>query len=765
MTPEKKKFRVSSALKNIIGKELITDDFIAVFELVKNAFDAHASRVEITFEGLATDSPYLIIKDDGKGMDKRDIEEKWLFVAYSAKKEGVEDYRDKIQSERIHAGAKGIGRFSCDKLGTELTIYSKKNKGSKTLHKLDVNWLDFEKDPHTDFIRIQVIYSLTAKNSYNLGKGTVLEIRGLREPWDRKKLIELRRSLEKLINPNQGNNTRDFSIYLNAPDEIEGDKNIKDKESWNKVNGKIKNLLFEKLNLKTTQIHTCISEDGQKINTRLEDRGVLIYHVVEKNPYFINGEPLQDICIHLFALNQPAKTFFTTYMGLRVVSYGSVFLYKNGFRIYPFGEVGDDRLLIDRRKQQMGSRALGSRDLIGRIEITGKNPSLQETTSRDGGLVKNEHYEKLIEFFNDFALKRLERFAIDVIKFGIYEVPEDSIAKSSELQGGIFELIKNLTKPDAIIDIKYGQEILPHIEVVAEKSLKAFLKVFKQAAAETKNPALIKDVARAQKRIEEFERAKEEAEHQVGIEVAAKRKAEEGARSAILAYETERKKNLFFKSTKTDAQTTNIALVHHIKLMSDSLTARVRNLYRDIKNDVFDKNKTLEYLAQIQLQVEKILKLSDIVSVADINFKYSKVEGDLVRFLYEYLNELRIASPDIDISVETGGLSHITKFSVLEVSIIIDNMISNSRKAGAKRFLVQTEKDKEKLLIRCSDDGEGINSSAVANIFEPGFTTRRGGSGIGLYTVQELVHEMGGKVSFDGNGKKLRGATFSISIK
>ena len=121
----KDKFRVSSALKTIIGRELITDDFVAVFELVKNAFDAHAQNVEIRFEGLTTDNPKLIIKDDGKGMTADDIDNKWLFLAYSAKREGKEDdatgkpkdYRDKIANERTFAGSKGVGRFSCDRLG------------------------------------------------------------------------------------------------------------------------------------------------------------------------------------------------------------------------------------------------------------------------------------------------------------------------------------------------------------------------------------------------------------------------------------------------------------------------------------------------------------------------------------------------------------------------------------------------------------------------------------------------------------------------
>src|SRR5438876_9393124 len=110
-------FRVSSALKAIIGKELITDDFIAVFELVKNSFDAQATRVDIVFTALTSENPKIVIQDNGIGMDDEDIRDKWLFVAYSAKR-FESDYRNKIHSNRIFAGAKGIGRFSCDRLGS-----------------------------------------------------------------------------------------------------------------------------------------------------------------------------------------------------------------------------------------------------------------------------------------------------------------------------------------------------------------------------------------------------------------------------------------------------------------------------------------------------------------------------------------------------------------------------------------------------------------------------------------------------------------------
>ena len=68
------RFKVSTGLKNLIGHELITDDFVAVFELVKNSYDAHASSVLLHFT-----EDKLVIVDDGKGMSRADILSKWLF--------------------------------------------------------------------------------------------------------------------------------------------------------------------------------------------------------------------------------------------------------------------------------------------------------------------------------------------------------------------------------------------------------------------------------------------------------------------------------------------------------------------------------------------------------------------------------------------------------------------------------------------------------------------------------------------------------------
>lgn len=187
-------FKISSALKDIIGKDLINDDFIAIFELVKNSYDAYATKVKISFNNIYSENPKIIIEDNGKGMNYNDLENKWLFVAYSAKKDGTENkdlnFRDKIQVQRAFAGAKGIGRFSCDRLGKTLYIETTKDELNKKTESLYVDWGNFENDLKEEFININVIHETLPDIKKS---GTRLEITELRSSWDKRKIFKIKR--------------------------------------------------------------------------------------------------------------------------------------------------------------------------------------------------------------------------------------------------------------------------------------------------------------------------------------------------------------------------------------------------------------------------------------------------------------------------------------------------------------------------------------------------------------------------------------------
>ena len=138
-------FKANARIKEVVGRELINDDNIAVAELVKNSIDAGARRVDIVFENAdkergvisANTGGRIIVADDGVGMDAKDIRDKWLNIAYSEK-------HVPVAGAKFLAGNKGIGRFSCDRLGRRLRLLSLK-KGGKPLS-LDIRWGDFEVD-------------------------------------------------------------------------------------------------------------------------------------------------------------------------------------------------------------------------------------------------------------------------------------------------------------------------------------------------------------------------------------------------------------------------------------------------------------------------------------------------------------------------------------------------------------------------------------------------------------------------------------------
>ena len=277
MKQEDLHFKVSSGLKNLIGRELITDQYIAIFELVKNGYDAGASKVDVIFENTKTinDSKILII-DNGSGMSLDDINNKWLFVAFSEKN------IKKIDNGRTYAGAKGVGRFSCDRLGSRLILTTKK-KGYPT-ERIIIEWDKFEEDTEKLMMEIKVKHETVKDNEYIKESGTVLEILNLHDVWDRNSLIHLKRSLEKLIDPNQNIVDKNFNIELKAKDELAED--LEKKNDYNKiVNTSIKNTIFETLVKKTIKINAEIKKDI--IEIQLADRDLPIYKIkVDKYFYF-----------------------------------------------------------------------------------------------------------------------------------------------------------------------------------------------------------------------------------------------------------------------------------------------------------------------------------------------------------------------------------------------------------------------------------------------------------------------------------------------
>ncbi|MCB6629684.1 ATP-binding protein [Coprococcus eutactus] len=474
---EKLHFKVSAGLKNIIGKELINDKFIAIFELVKNSYDAGAKEVTIKFENIYSDNSTIYIIDDGKGMSKQEIIDKWLFVAYSEKKNNT--YRDNIKFRRNYAGAKGVGRFSCDRLGETVELLSKTNKDIK-VNRVKINWNEFENVDTEEFQNIEVLYD-EMRSSLISDQGTVIKIYGLREKWNRDELLQLKKSLTQLVNPEANENYDMFSVILDVEEEKENDRKKSENEKvFDKdiVNGKVINHVFDVLNIKTTKITAAISKDGKKITTTLNDRGIQLFEIQEKNKYGI-----KNIKGTIYSLNRAAKINFTKMMGIESVNYGSVFIYKNGFRVYPYGEPEKDFMNIDRRKAQGYNRYLGTREICGRIDIFGDNKGFVETSSRNNGFISSYETEELEDFFYEYLLKPLEKYVVNIIHWGEEVIDSESLARNGNFLNDIlfysshgFDIINQVMKREGLEGVfladRNNGEFIEKVQLLIDKAIR-----------------------------------------------------------------------------------------------------------------------------------------------------------------------------------------------------------------------------------------------------------------------------------------------------
>lgn len=736
---EKLHFKVSAGLKSIIGKELINDKFIAIFELVKNSYDAGARNVTIKFEKIRDDEPQIYIIDDGKGMSKQEIIDKWLFVAYSEKRNST--YRDNIKFRRNYAGAKGVGRFSCDRLGETVQLFSKTDEDI-AVNSVQINWNEFEDADTREFQTIEVLYD-ELQGDLIKEHGTIIKICGLREEWDRNDLLQLKKSLTQLVNPEANENYDMFNIILSVEDEKENDQELQKKKNiFEKdiVNGKIVNHVFEVLDIKTTKITAEISRDGKKIITTMNDRGIQLFEVEEKNPYRI-----KNIKGTLYSLNRAAKFNFHRIMGIESVNYGSVFIYKNGFRVYPYGEPEKDFMNIDRRKAQGYNRFLGTREISGRIDIYGDNKGFVETSSRNNGFISSYETGELENFFYEYLLKPLEKYVVNIIHWGEEVIDSESLATTMDGYDNleaVLKKIKSRFKPELLLGASYNEELTKVILEHTEKKKNTEIEELKKIAREKADDELLKQADKVERATEKLQREFAESRKQLQEEANLHEKTQK-------ELEVTQRQVGVLQSRSNVSVDNAIDAMHIMKTYADSMDSNIEEIM-DMVREGEKIEDLLPVLYEIRQTCSKILNTYNLV----INTEYKADTGnkkmDIVKFTRTYVEKHWNHKLQVDV---LGDDAMDIMFNPLEFSIIIDNIADNSRKANANKLQIIFENRENGNSIIWIDDGGGLKEEAGnQKVFEQGFTTTNG-TGIGLYTVKKYTSKMNGTVTVNEKNK------------
>ncbi len=402
-------FRPSARLVSTIGEDIIKDMHAAIVELVKNAYDADATIVEIKLSTIDDKKIHIQIYDNGHGMSEEVIKDKWLVPSTSDK--FIRKYSPK---GRIMQGRKGIGRFAAAILGEKLILETVSN-GIKT--NLSINWNDFSEDKYLDEIKIDINSIWTFEENC-----TAFNIWGSEEKllqWNDNQIEYLIKELRKLLTPidtTKINNKDDFEIIIKFGEFISSEYQYKII--------KIKPLPL--IDYYDYRIFGKIYADGQCSLTYLNRNSGIEEEVLDFRYYLTESQKVSGtLTVDFRIFDRDPEAIETLVYDLikagdeklgkneakRMLNdIAGISIFRNRFRIRPYGDEGNDWLSLDKKRVQNPAQKIGANQISGIIEIEDEDISnLVEKSARDG-LKENAYYYGLvsiiIQILNYIELKR-----------------------------------------------------------------------------------------------------------------------------------------------------------------------------------------------------------------------------------------------------------------------------------------------------------------------------------------------------------------------
>ncbi len=416
MTQEISTIRPSGRHLLTIGSDLIKDDYTAIIELIKNAYDADAENVIVSIEAIKNNILFSI-RDDGHGMDYDTVINKWLVPSTDDKL-----IRKKSPKGRIMQGRKGIGRYAAIILGHDLLLNTKIASGENTTIALD--WNLFKEAQYLSDVEILVEQKkINNKTHYTeiLITGDEDTLKGWSETDSTgvsKRVKRLEFELKKLISPLYRDSENDvFNITIKHKG-LSGDLfrsfgeikieplpilSLYDYRIKGTVNSQKIDLIYENNKLSNIPEQVTIDSFSNFDNTKM-DIGTVTFDL---KVYDRDNRDLLNL------LGRGNKYYNLNYAGINEIKnilndLSGVGVYRNGFRIRPLGDPGYDWLKLDQKRVQNPAMKIGLNQIIGLIEIESEELShLEEKSARDG-LKENDAYIYLLKMF-DAVISELEQ--------------------------------------------------------------------------------------------------------------------------------------------------------------------------------------------------------------------------------------------------------------------------------------------------------------------------------------------------------------------
>ncbi len=697
-------FRMHPRVFAALGADLVTNDVVAVIELVKNSYDAFAENVWLRFRDDPSQGTFLEIEDDGHGMTKEIIENVWCLVATPHKEQNP--FVKSGKKKRRVAGEKGLGRLSVARLGERLHMLTKAPRAP--CWEVNVNWSDISggNELSDSFVGCR---EYPEKSPFKKS-GTRLGIFGLKEQWDKNRVFDLKENLARLISPFSA--VGDFKIFLsgfgeNLTEEVE----IESPEFLSNPKYSIKGNVDNVGNVNATYQFTPIT-GGSPRNRKLKLPWRRTYEAIQDRTRFHFSSEMTSCGPFTFEIRAwdiaPDDTqeiaerfeFQKSQVRKTIRAHKGISVYRDGVLTLPKSDNARDWLGLDlRRVSKVGTR-LSTSQLVGYVSISAENnPQIADTSDRE-------------RLATSLQVAEFEEILKSVVALLENERDEDRIKPDREKP--MEDLFEQLSAEE------FTEEVMALSEEGAEASdVIPSLRTFSNS------------LNSARKAIQERF-------------VYYSRLATIGTIAQMLVHEI-RNRTISFGS--------------FLRCIQDRFGPFKEKLleeeFRSAENAVDALERLADTFAPLASRNFRRRR------------RYSVLEDQIKNCLMLHRGEIkrknvqcRVPDSKTTVAADPGELDAIILNLVTNAVYWLGDVPDKNRKL---EFRLTTINNGERVRVSVHDTGPGINKEDIEKIFWPGVTRKPGGIGMGLTVASELVAAYGGRMAIEyGNTK--RGASFAFDL-
>ena len=396
-------FRPRARMLQLLGDELIGSARLAIFELVKNAYDADANKAIVCLNLDTEEGPIIIVSDDGEGMNHDVLQSIWLVPGNEHRKKQRQYQIRTPKHNRLPLGEKGLGRFAVHKLGNRISMVTRSRNSDECL--VEIDWNELIEKPFLDEATVKIIVRrpevFTGETT-----GTRIEVRELRgDDWTRREIRRLHDQITSICSPFQASGS--FQAILEVPgyetwvSDLPDVSEILDRAIW-KLSFKLDKGKFDwryefrqvpgfKLDPRIVQKSGDLLKLPPQSGDERMEKKVVADEATMQGIGAVSGE---------FYVYDRDKEVLRRSTNVQLLTgyldeTGGVRVYRDAIRVYNYGEHGDDWLGLDLRRVNIPTRRISRNIILGAVHISlEESLGLLEKTSREG-FIENDACRQL----------------------------------------------------------------------------------------------------------------------------------------------------------------------------------------------------------------------------------------------------------------------------------------------------------------------------------------------------------------------------------